>query len=265
MWTVTLLRGKEIVVTGAASGIGAETVNELKRDGASVIGVDIRDCPNVDLAFRADLSDPASIDQLVEELPSGLNGLCNVAGLPPTEPRDLVLKVNVLGLKRLSCSLIEKLADGASITNVASLAGIGWPDDVPAIKAFNRIDDFDAVEGFCEEHRIEGARSYFFSKEVVVVWTMQNRWTWRDRGIRMNAVSPGPVQTPILKDFIATLGERVEEDMRLMDRIGRPQDIAPVIAFLQSDEARWFRGANLTPDGGLSPYILCKRNDLLEE
>ena len=259
-----MLKGKEIVVTGAASGIGAETVRELKRGGASVIGVDIRDCPNVDRAFRADLSDPTSIDQLIEELPDGLNGLCNIAGVPPTKPRDLVLKINVLGLKRLTYGLIGKLADEASITNVASLAGNGWPDAVPAIKAFNKLEDFDSVEAFCEEHQIEGARSYFFSKEVVVVWTMQNRWTWRDRGIRMNAVSPGPVQTPILKDFIATLGERVEEDMKLMDRIGRPEDIAPVIAFLQSDRARWFRGANLTPDGGLSPYILCAKNDLLE-
>ena len=70
---------------------------------------------------------------------------------------------------------------------------------------------------------------------------MQNRWTWRDRGIRMNSVSPGPVDTPILPDFIETLGERAEEDMRVMDRPGCPSDIAPVVAFLLSDGAGWIR------------------------
>ena len=64
---------------------------------------------------------------------------------------------------------------------------------------------------------------------------MQNRWTWRDRGIRMNSVSPGPVDTPILGDFLQTLGARAEEDRRVMDRPGTPKDIAPVIAFLLSD------------------------------
>ncbi len=89
-----------------------------------------------------------------------------------------------------------------------------------------------------------------------MVWTMRNRWRWRDRGIRMNAVSPGPVDTPILPDFVATLGERAEIAMRVMDRHGTPQDIAPVVAFLLSDEAAWFRGANLTPDGGMSSHYL---------
>ena len=81
---------------------------------------------------------------------------------------------------------------------------------------------------------------------------MQNRWTWRDRSIRMNSVSPGPVDTPILPDFIETLGERAEEDMQVMDRPGQPADIAPVVAFLLSDGAGWIRGTNIPADGGMS-------------
>ncbi|WP_217284121.1 SDR family oxidoreductase [Brucella pituitosa] len=88
----------------------------------------------------------------------------------------------------------------------------------------------------------------------MIVWTLQNRWTWRDRGIRINAVSPGPVETPILADFVKTLGARVEEDMRVMDRPGRPSDIAPVVAFLLSDGSRWIRGVNIPADGGMNSY-----------
>ena len=66
----------------------------------------------------------------------------------------------------------------------------------------------------------------------------------------MNVVSPGPVDTPILKDFIATLEARAEEDMNTMDRPGKPGDIAPVVAFLLSDGSAWLRGTNVPVDGG---------------
>jgi NAD(P)-dependent dehydrogenase (short-subunit alcohol dehydrogenase family) len=86
---------------------------------------------------------------------------------------------------------------------------------------------------------------------------MMNRWTWRDRGIRMNCVSPGPVETPILPDFLETLGERAAEDAKIMDRPGRPEDIAPVIAFMCSDGSGWIRGANIPCDGGMYQHVLC--------
>src|ERR1700761_8731863 len=110
-WEKTMLQGKRIVVTGATSGIGAETARVLRRMGAMVIGVD-RVAPTtgqVDGFHLTDLSDPQSIDALVQALPAGLDGLCNVAGLPPTAKPAQVLKVNVLGLKRLTLGLVEKL------------------------------------------------------------------------------------------------------------------------------------------------------------
>jgi len=259
-----MLEGKTIVVTGCASGIGAETAAELRRQGAAVIGLDRHEGGDVDRFVRVDLTDPDQIDAVLARLPDGLDGLCNIAGLPPTAPAETVVTVNAMAVRFLTEQIVPKLADGASITNVASLAGIGWQDAIPAISDLLAIDarDFRAVPAFCERHGIVGARSYFFSKEFVVAWTVTNRWTWRDRGIRMNSVSPGPVETPILPDFLATLGERAEEDMAIMDRPGRPSDIAPVIAFLQSDGSAWFRGANLTADGGMSSHIVAQRSGL---
>ncbi len=254
------LTGKTIIVTGVASGIGKETAAELRRQGATVIGVDRNPSNDVDEFFKADLSDPDLIDTLVDELPDGAHGLANIAGLPPTAPAELVLKVNLAGLKRFTTKMIPKLADGASIVNLASMAGIGWPAAVDQIREFESVA-WDDIKTFADKYEMDDAgRSYFFSKEALIVWTMQNRWTWRDRGVRMNTVSPGPVDTPILGDFIKTLGERAEEDMKVMDRPGRPTDIAPVVAFLLSDESGWFRGNNLTPDGGMSSHILLHMN-----
>ncbi len=252
-----MLEGKTIVVTGAASGIGAETAAELQRQGASVIGVDRNPADGLDRFVEVDLSDPGAIDDLVDDLPPGIDGLCNIAGLPPTAPAPMVLTVNLFALRRLSELLVAKMADGGSITHLASMAGIGWPEAVDQVKATLALDFGSDIDEFCEANGLgEGGRSYFLSKECVQVYTMMNRWTWRDRGIRMNAVSPGPVDTPILDDFIATLGQRAEEDMKIMDRPGRPTDVAPVVAFLQSDASRWFRGANLTLDGGMSSHIM---------
>jgi NAD(P)-dependent dehydrogenase (short-subunit alcohol dehydrogenase family) len=257
------LSGKNIVVTGAASGIGAETARVLKAAGASVIGLDRHETKeNVDQFISVDLSDPNSIAQAAEALPDGIDALCNIAGLPPTAGVVPVMKVNLLGLQALTELVLQKMSDGGSIVNVASLAGSGWPGATEQVKAFQEQANFDNVESVCAELGVDDARGYFFSKEVLIVWTMQNRWTWRDRGIRMNCVSPGPVETPILADFLKTLGERAEEDMRIMDRAGRSEDIAPVIAFLCSEESAWIRGANIPTDGGMYSHMQCEMNGL---
>jgi NAD(P)-dependent dehydrogenase (short-subunit alcohol dehydrogenase family) len=249
------LSGKTIVVTGAASGIGAETARLVRAQGGRVVAVD-RNEPTVDVdAFhRADLSDGAAIATLIRVLPQGIDGLANIAGVPPTRPPEEVVSVNLVGLKMLTLGLIPKLADGASIVNLASLAGLDWANHLDAVRAAADLT-FDRVKQFCGDHEIGRDRSYFFGKEALIVWTTQNRWTWRERGIRMNCVSPGPVDTPILKDFIETLGARAEEDMRIMDRPGRPADIAPVVAFLLGDESAWIRGANIPVDGGMFSHV----------
>ena len=257
-----MLAGKTIVVTGSSSGIGAATAALVASQGAEVISVDINSpATPVGRFFQADLSDKSSIDRLVAALPAGLHGLANIAGLPPTKSQEAVLKVNLVGLKYLTTRLLPKLADGASIVNLASLAGLGWAESKEAVLASSELD-FDEVAAFCRAHSIEGARSYFFSKEALIVWTMQNRWTWRARGIRMNSVSPGPVDTPILKDFIETLGARAEEDMKTMDRPGTPADIAPVVAFLLSDDSAWIRGTNVPTDGGMFSNVQCQIHGL---
>ncbi|MFY9437524.1 MAG: coniferyl-alcohol dehydrogenase [Burkholderiaceae bacterium] len=259
-----MLNRKTIVVTGCASGIGKEVSRLIKQNGGRVLGVDVNVThDHVDELYRADLSDPHAIRELTQVLPNGIHGLANVAGLPPTQPAAKVLCVNLVALKALTLGLIPKMADGASIVNLASLAGMGWPNVVSSILESEHLN-FDGVEDFVKTHDAgdAGGRSYFFSKEALIAWTMKNRWTWRDRGIRMNCVSPGPVDTPILKDFLETLGERAAQDAQIMDRPGNPADIAPVVLFLLSDGSGWIRGTNIPVDGGMASHLACESSGL---
>jgi len=258
------LADKTIVVTGCSSGIGKETARLIKQLGGDVLGVDVnRTDEHVDELYIADMSDRRTIKALVQALPTRIDGIANIAGLPPTAPANKVLLVNLVGLKYFTELMIPKLNDGASIVNLASLAGFGWPHATETIRASYDLG-FEDVDDFITRHGVgnEGGRSYFFSKEALVVWTMKNRWTWRDRNIRMNCISPGPVDTPILKDFIETLGDRAEEDMKVMDRPGHPDDVAPVVAFLLSDMTHWIRGTNIPADGGMSSHLLCNIHQL---
>lgn len=255
-----LVSGKKIVVTGAASGIGAAVVECLKAEGAHIIGVDISETNECHEFFNADLRKRESINALLAELPKGIDGLANIAGLPPTLPAEAVLKVNLVGLKYLTENMVGQMNDGASIVNLASLAGSAWAASLDQAQAALGLD-FSSVEQFVTDHQIEEqvGRSYFLSKEALIVWTMQNCWRWHERNIRMNAVSPGAVDTPILKDFLETLGGKAEENRKAMERPAEPGDIAPMVVFLLSDQASWFRGANIALDGGQFAHMTANR------
>jgi len=254
--------GKRVILTGASSGIGAATAAALKAGGATVIGLDRNEpTANVDEYIQIDLASASSIDAAVAKISGGADALINCAGVPPTPGQETVLKVNFIGLRYLTESVIDKLNDNASIVNVASLAGAGWPNNVANVKEGLAMQSFDDVAGFIEKHGIikDGMTSkaaYPFSKECVIVWTIKNATRWMDRGIRMNSVGPGPVATPILDDFVQSLGEKAAKDIEEGGGAGQAEGIVPAILFFTSDDSNWVIGQSLFADGGVHSKIL---------
>lgn len=253
------LLGKTIVVTGASSGIGADTARQLRAAGAHVVGVD-RNEPllTLDGFVQADLSEQSAIDAAIRQLPGQVHGLCNVAGVPGTAPVDAVARVNYLGLRHLCEHLVERMPAGSSIVNVSSILGYFYPQRLDAHKALAEVHGFEAGLAWLARHPVPQATCYEYFKEALIVWTMQrSRHYFMERSVRMNCVAPGPVLTPILGEFVKQLGEeRVAADGHRMKRPGLSDEIAPAIAFLCSDESRWISGVNLPVDGGFAATYL---------
>jgi NAD(P)-dependent dehydrogenase (short-subunit alcohol dehydrogenase family) len=254
-----MIFGKTIVVTGAASGIGRRTAELAATLGANVISVDIVNTNAPAGQFiKADVSTKDGVEKLVEQFPSGIDALCNVAGLSGKTGAVTTLSVNFYGLRALCEVAVPKLRESASIVNIASIAGYGWRTNLDRAKAMVGVEGFPDVAKVVADHGVKNEECYPVSKELLILWSQRatHQNLFKSRDIRVNAVSPGPVETPILKQFREVLGDaRVNSDVDRVGRAGRSEDIAPVILFLCSDAARWINGANIPVDGGLEASI----------
>jgi NAD(P)-dependent dehydrogenase (short-subunit alcohol dehydrogenase family) len=248
------LYGKTIVITGSSSGIGGEVARLARFHGARVIGVDRNDpMVTLDGFVKMDLGDPAAIDAAIAALPERIDGMVNAAGVPGTVDKDLVARVNYLGLRHLTQALVPRMSKGASIVNIASILGAEWPHRVDAHKQLAATDSFAAGKAWLDANPVPQETCYQYFKEALIVWTKKASFDlFMQHDIRMNSVAPGPVFTPILGDFVSMLGqERVERDAAIMKRPALADEIAGPIVFLLSDDARWVVGANIPVDGGI--------------
>ncbi len=245
--------GKTIVVTGASSGIAAATAALLGERGARVIGLDAKgDGAGLHGFHNFDLTDPASIDAALGKIDEPLHGLANVAGVPGSFDGETVMRVNFLGLRRVTETLLPRLEPGSAIVQVASDAGSGWRKQLDLIRDLMRQRTYEAGLAWVRDHPLSGPEAYSFSKACAIVYAIAGSMLAQPHGVRSLSVSPGAVETPILKDFYATMGSKIL-DRQMAQSGGRnaaPEEIAKVIVFALSEDATWLNGTDIVADGG---------------
>lgn len=235
-----LLRGKTIVVTGSASGVGRACAQTCTAMGATVLGVDIeRAFDHVEEFYRADLADPRSLDALAEVLPEGVDGLVNALGVPARADDATALRLGFLGVRRLTEALAPRMAHGASVVTLSGREAADWVAAVPAIQAARQMG-FEDAESFLEAQGIAGGDVAGFVARALAVWAMQPPPPQAAEGLRMNTVI-----------------HAAKSD----DAPGAP-DVASVVAFLLSDRSRAVRGAILPADGGQTSEFLSSTHGL---
>jgi NAD(P)-dependent dehydrogenase (short-subunit alcohol dehydrogenase family) len=249
--------GKQVVITGAATGMGYETLKLLLDAGATVTALDIAEVHVPEVTFiKTDLGDPASIDAAVAQLPGTVDVLMNCAGIPGgTRFSALqVMQVNILGLRHLTEAVIPRIPSGGSVVHIASIAGGQWFAHVPQIAELLATPDFAAGSAWVEANGEVVGDGYSFSKEVLQFYTMARSTSAIKDGVRVNSVCPGVTDTKIMPDFRQAMGDKainMTADVGI-GRLATPDEMAPALMFLGSSEATYVNGVNLIVDGGFS-------------
>jgi NAD(P)-dependent dehydrogenase (short-subunit alcohol dehydrogenase family) len=231
------LDGEVAIVTGAAKGLGAAIADGLEAEGARVVRTDI-----AGTEMYLDVRDRASIDAAVEAISKSFGRptvLVNNAGISRIGPSDAldegewaeVLDINLTGVLRCSQAFGRKMLEAGSgaIVNIASInAFVGMP----------------------------GRAAYCASKAALLGLTRVLAVEWGGRGVRVNAVCPGYVRTPMVERAIAQgfySGEALR-DRTPAGRLAEPSDVAAAVAFLASSDASYLTGQALVVDGGYLTY-----------
>jgi len=248
--------GRIVLITGAATGMGAETAALLVDAGAEVHALDIAEVTGpVAGSQRVDLGDPTSIDGVLDALPERINAVMNCAGIPGGTRFDAhtVMRVNFLGLRHLTEAIFDRIPSGGSVTSIASLAGGGWTNHVTELTELLATGDFRAAEAWLDGRDDLIGDGYGFSKECVQYWTMWRSVTAIKSGVRINSICPGVTDTAIMADFRQAMGDNAIK-MTAEAGIGRlatADEMAPAMAFLGSEgAASYVNGVNLDIDGG---------------
>jgi NAD(P)-dependent dehydrogenase (short-subunit alcohol dehydrogenase family) len=240
------LDGKVCVITGAAGGIGAATAEAFAREGARVVGVDLHDGSPGDLALAVDVTDEQAVHDMyarVREELGRIDVLFNNAGISPDDDTS-VLDTTLEAWQRVQ---------DVNLKSVFLCCKHGIPhlldNDPPTRGSVVNTASFVAVMGAATSQI-----SYTASKGGVLSLTRELGVEFARRGVRANALCPGPIDTPLLRELFAKDPEKARRRLVHvpMGRFGRAEEIANGALFLASDESSFMTATTFLVDGGLS-------------
>ncbi|MEJ5057765.1 MULTISPECIES: SDR family oxidoreductase [unclassified Pseudomonas] len=249
-------------ITGSASGIGAAVSAAMRAAGHQVIGIDRSNAEVI-----ADLSTPqgrdTAIGQVLELSGGVLDGLICCAGAGVTAPNcGLILAVNYFGVSQLLDGLQDALAKGqqpAALVIGSVAATHSGPEGQSLIEAMIAGDEVRALElanRLGQPHVAYAASKYAISQHVRSLAV-----GWGKQGMRVNVVAPGAVETPLHQASLedARFGQATRDFVAPLGRAGRPDEIAAMVAFLQSPQASFIHGTVVFVDGGMDAMVRTSR------
>lgn len=257
--------GKRVIVTGGGgAGMGAAAVTELVTLGAEVHVLDLKEPPvSVASYQQVDLRDPDGTSAAVANVGGEIDALFNCAGLPGPPFSDVdVMLVNFVGQRHLTEEVARRMQAGSAIVSIASTAGAGWITNIAKWMPLVATD-FAGGLAWCESHPDDIAGGYAPSKEAMIIWTQWRAFELAKAGIRLNVISPGPTQTPMMPSFESTAGKQFMDNYPIpLGRQSTPEEQAYPLIFLNSDAASYITGENLNTDGGTQGAIMTGSIDM---
>jgi NAD(P)-dependent dehydrogenase (short-subunit alcohol dehydrogenase family) len=246
--------GKRVVVVGGGgAGMGAAAVTGLADLGAEIHVIDLRE-PPVDVASyqNVDLSTPEAGAAAIGKIGGPINALFNCAGVPgPPRFADVdTMVMNFIVPRHVAELCVPHMPAGSAIASIASTAGAGYLQNIAQWLPLVTTNGFSEAKSWCEAHPDEIKWGYSPAKEALIVWTMWAALELATKGIRVNCISPGPTDTPMMSDFVAAGGDLVDLFAQGLGRRSTPAEQGYPLIFLNSDAASYVSGENLVTDGG---------------
>jgi len=241
--------GKRVLVVGGATGMGAAVAELVQDAGAEVVAMDFADITLAGAkAIHVNLSDAASIVTAVDELGGPVAAVFSCAGVADGTPG--LERINFIGHRYLIDLLLERdwLPKGSSIGFISSAAGLGWEANLPQLKEYLDITDFDGATAWAQEHL---KTDYMWSKQAVCAYVAREAMGFLKKGIRINAICPGPTDTPLAqanKDMWLGFGADYRAEVGI--EAATPLEQAYPLVFLCSEAALGITGITMITDAG---------------
>jgi NAD(P)-dependent dehydrogenase (short-subunit alcohol dehydrogenase family) len=241
--------GKRVLVVGGATGMGAAAAELAVDLGADVVVMDYAPIRLTGVkAIKLNLADKKSIDAAVDECGGPVHALLACAGVADGTPG--IEKINYIGHRRLIDRMLGAgmLPRGASIGFISSAAGLGWEKNLEVLKELLATPDFDQAVAWVQKQE---KANYFWMKQAVCAYVSSQAFPMLKRGIRINAICPGPTDTPLAqanKDVWLAFGADYRKELGI--EASTPKEQAYPLLFLCSDAASGINGITLITDAG---------------